>query len=358
MMGRAEAVWRGYRCGTGLIFLLVLVLSVMSGCGYKTRPVPPENIVPKAITDLNYELTEKGLTLTWTFPQETVLGEPLERIDEFALFRAVIPAEDYCADCPIPFGEPVMLEGGAVAPGKPRTGLYRTTLLRPGHLYFFKIRAKAGWWAESADSNIVSFLWDIPPAAPGTLRGRVGDGQVTLSWPAVDEHIDGTPIRQQVRYRILRRSGGGSFVPLGKLVEGMDFTDTGVVNGRQYQYKVQAVIMYDRGQVAGGVSPVVEVVPVDKTPPPVPKGVQGIRTARGVKIVWEPVVGDLKGYRIYRRLPGDSEPEMIGEVLAPVTLYEDTSMPEAAVWMYSVSSFDRSRRANESKRSPEVEVRN
>ena len=50
----------------GIGVLLVLVVSWVAGCGYKTMPVPPGEIVPKVITDLRYELNERGVTLFWT----------------------------------------------------------------------------------------------------------------------------------------------------------------------------------------------------------------------------------------------------------------------------------------------------
>ena len=169
----------------GLTVLLFMVVAGTTGCGYKTMPVPPAEIVPKAITDLRYELNDQGVTLKWTFPEQSVNGDTLTNIDSFALFRGVVPADEYCENCPIPFGEPIRVEGGAVAEGNPRTGEYRATLLRPGHLYFFKIRSSSGWWAESADSNIVSFMWDIPPASPQTLNAQAADRKVVLRWSPV-----------------------------------------------------------------------------------------------------------------------------------------------------------------------------
>lgn len=343
----------------GLVFLMILIVSGIAGCGYKTMPVPPEEIVPKAIVDLGYELDERGVTLTWTYPEETVRGDSLPEITSFKLYRAVVPADQYCDNCPIPFIEPLLIEGGVVVAGKPKVGVYSTTLLRPGHLYFFKVRSGSGWWAESADSNVVSFLWDIPAGAPQTLDATAGDRRVMLRWSPVTTHIDGTPIKEPVRYQVLRSSSGGLFSPAGALQEGLEYVDGEVANGMKYQYKVQAVTMYEKGQVGGGVSPVVDAVPVDQTPPPVPRSVQGVRTAGSVKVIWEQVEAvDLKGYRIYRRLPGETRPVQVGEVEVPSTMFEDTSLPEAEEWLYSVSSFDRAVPANESKPSAEIEVRN
>lgn len=339
--------------------LVLLIVSGITGCGYKTMPVPPEEIVPKAIADLRYELDERGVTLKWTYPEKTVKGDNLNEITSFKMFRAVVPADQYCENCPIPFIEPILIEGGAVVAGKQKTGVYSTTLLRPGHLYFFKIRSKSGWWAESADSNIVSFLWDIPAASPQKVAATVADRKVMLRWSPVTTHIDGTTVKEPIRYQVLRGSGNGLFSPIGELQEGLEYVDGQVVNNIKYRYKVQAVTMYEKGRVGGGVSEVIEVVPVDQTAPPVPIGVQGVRTVSSVKVIWEKVEAvDLKGYRIYRRMPGETEPVQVGEVTVPATMFDDTSLPQVDKWFYSVSSFDRAEPANESKPSAEVEVRN
>ena len=357
-MGIPETMMAQKRIVHGFLTLLVLMIFGVAGCGYKTMPIPPEEIVPKAITDLRYELDEKGVTLNWTYPEETVKGETLSDITSFKLYRAVVAADKYCENCPIPFGEPILVEGGAVAAGQARTAVYSATLLRPGHLFFFKVRSGAGWWAESADSNVVSFMWDLPPASSQNLDATVADRKVMLHWSPVTAHMDGTTITETVKYQVFRSSGGGVFSSVGGLQSGLEYVDDQVVNGRKYQYKVQTVTMYEKGQVGGGLSPVFAVIPVGETVLPVPTGVQGVRTANGVKIIWDRVEADLKGYRVYRRLPNESKPVIVGEVNVPATIFNDTSMPESDDWFYSVSSIDRVQPANESKLSAEVKVRN
>jgi hypothetical protein len=338
-----------------LITTFALLVSGLAGCGYKTMPVPPEEIVPQPITDLRYELSEKGVTLYWTYPSKTIRGDKLTDITSFEMYRAVVPADSYCDTCPVPFGKPIELPGGAVSEGTAKTATYSSTLLRPGHLFFFKVRSKSGWWAESADSNLVSFMWNTPPSAPEELSARAGDTRITLQWTGVATYVDGTPIQDPVQYQVYRSMGGGPFVPLGELHDGVQFDDTDVVNGREYVYKVQAVTMYEKGQVSGGSSRAVTAVPIDRTAPAVPAGVNAIQTVDKVKVVWNPVMdSDLKGYIIYRRLPHEEKPVRVGEVNAPVTLFTDTAPPDADQWWYSVSSIDNATPANESAPSAEV----
>jgi len=118
--------------------LLTGTLFLAGGCGYKTEPVPPDSIVPKAIEDLRYSVSEKGVTLQWSFPKETIKGTDLTDITTFDVSRAVIPVNDFCPTCPIPFTEAIKVPGGVVDPESTRQGTYETSLLRSGHKYFLR----------------------------------------------------------------------------------------------------------------------------------------------------------------------------------------------------------------------------
>lgn len=336
----------------------LILLTALGGCGFKTLPVAPQAVVPVAITDLRYELSEKGVTLTWSYPIETVTGEDLTDIDKFVLYRAVVPADSYCDTCPIPFGKPIDLPGGAL-PGEGRkTATYEATLLRPGNLYFFKVRSKSGWLAESLDSNLVQFIWQIPPTAPTGLTVEVKDSAVALSWQPVTTHIDGTQVTAPVRYQVSRSEGGAPFVNIGEPVADTAYIDTTAANSRKYYYRVQALSVYAQGEVGGGLSESAAATPVDKTAPAVPVDVKAVRTQAGIKIFWNQVQDDdVNGYRIYRRQSAGGAPVLVGEVKIPYNLYEDKSAPAGAGrLLYSVSSFDRSDPPNESAKSREAVI--
>ena len=162
------------RCGLpyGIIFLFVLLL-VVGGCGRKTMVVPPQSVVPKSVDDLSFSLTEKGIMLNWSFPQQTVHGETLSSIDNFELLRAEVPVEDYCGGCPQPFGPSITIQGGTLPDdGTGRQVRFDDTSLRPGHHYVYKVRSRAGWrGGSSTDSNIVSFVWEKPEFLPSPTEG-------------------------------------------------------------------------------------------------------------------------------------------------------------------------------------------
>jgi hypothetical protein len=336
--------------------LMVVAALAFAGCGYKDDPVPPQHVLPKAVLDLRAELDDRGATLSWSYPRETVTGGDVEEIDGFELYRAEIPVDNHCPSCPVPYSAAIEVPGGLTVPGSSKTAIYEVRDLRPGNLYFFKVRSKSGWWRESKDSNEVSFLWQTPPATPQGLTALGGDGQNLLQWQPVTVLKDGAKATQPVRYQLYRGVDDGPVDQIGDLLTATTYSDNDVINGRIYAYQIRAVTVYSHGSVNSGLSETVTVQPTDHSPPPIPSRVDALRTEGGVKIYWESVeADDLAGFRVYRRGPGMGQPVMVGEVNLPYTLFEDTTAP-AGTLFYSVSSIDTRNPANESARSSEIQA--
>lgn len=336
--------------------LVLLALLALSGCGKKTRPVPPDTVLPAPISDLGYQLDEKGVTLNWSYPRQTVQGDRLPyRIEKFELLRAVIPRKDSCADCPIPFGPPIEIEAESSDQGKVS---YEETLLRPDHRYVYRVRSKAGWFVSSDDSNTVSVLWDTPLLAPSNFRAEEGDRAITLRWQPPTGLLDGTAVSDPIRYQISRSTDGGeTFTEMpGEPIEGLAYTDKGLRNGKAYAYKVRALRLHAGTVAAGMASSALNAVPRDLLPPAPPHKVRAVATAEGVKLIWETVAEpDLAGFRIYRRAAQSPTPERIGEVGGAGLSFLDAKPPKGrGLWYYSVTAFDQAKPANESTSSLEA----
>ncbi len=340
-------------------FLIVGTLLFFAGCGFKNDPVPPETVVPVAIDDLRYSIDESGVTLSWTFPDRTIGGKDIVDISSFDLYRAVMPLKDYCATCPIPFTKLAEIPGGVTSDeGRRRVGDYRASLLRSRHMYFYKLRARNSWWADSADSNVISFVWNVPASAPESVIAKPDDSRIILQWEPVTTLIDSRPVESEVSYQVLRSTGGKQFVPVGKPVAVDKYIDRPVVNGQKYFYKVQAQQTVEGYLVEGGISEVVDATPVDKTPPLPPTGVKAVRTATGVRVFWDrPDDPQVMGYRVYRRFSDQKTPELMGELSVDFTMYADNDVPEDKRAYYSITAIDQSKPANESDPSKEATTR-
>jgi len=146
------------------VFLFIFLLIA---CGHKTALVSPQKVVPEKINDLRYTFDEKGITLQWSYPTKMENGDPLQTVESFEVYRAGIPAEEFCQGCPVQFEEPVEIGGERY--GKSRevgTASYTDTSLKKGYRYLYKVRFRSGRSYLSGDSNIVSFVWTAAPEVP------------------------------------------------------------------------------------------------------------------------------------------------------------------------------------------------
>lgn len=345
--------------GQLLRLILGLLLLVMSGCGYKNAPIPPESIVPLAINDLNYQTDEKGVRLSWSYPVTMLNGKKLDDISSFKLYRAEIPLDEYCRNCPVPFGKPITLAGGAPVDGKVRRKAdFQDLLLRPGYKYFYKVRSSTSWWADSADSNIVSFAWFTPASAPEGVLATPRDRQVTLSWQPVDSLIDGTKSAASIKYQLQRSIDGKIFEAVGEPTAATEYVDREVTNGVQYFYTIRSMMVLKDELVNGGVSSPVKVTPMDLTPPKTVTGVTVVQTAVGTKIFWERnKEDDLGGYTIYRRTAGEKNFTLLGTVDAAYTLFVDNEADKRIRYFYAVTARDTASPPNESNKSKEAAAR-
>jgi hypothetical protein len=229
-----------YRSFSAIGFVLFML--VMAGCGRKTDLVLPQSLVPVAIKDLRYSLDEKGVTLRWSYPYKMETGDELTEIDSFEVLRAAMPVDDYCEGCPVRFDKPIILEGGVLPEsGRKKTARYTEGNLRDGYRYIFKVRSRAKWWYPSRDSNIVLFVWMVPPQTVEGLQVRVGDRVLTLNWEPVNRAADDSVLPEKPLYQIYRSLDDKTYKALGEPVADNSFKDVGVENQKIYYYRVRAL---------------------------------------------------------------------------------------------------------------------
>lgn len=142
-----------------LLFLIsVGFLILCLGCGKKGPPLPPEATIPPAVKDLEAEVMEDKVRLTWSMPKKD--DQLVEGLDYFGVYKyKSLTAEEVCPECPIPFEhffdislkdpEPAQVEGDTII-------FYDTIEADCSYAYKVIVYHESGGVSE--DSNTVRFV--------------------------------------------------------------------------------------------------------------------------------------------------------------------------------------------------------
>ncbi len=104
-----------------------------------------------------------------------------------------------------------------------------------GTTYYYVVTATAptGESAPSAEVSAIAAAGPILPAAPQNVSAAAGNGQVDLSWAAVNSALS---------YTVKRSSDAqGTYTAVATAITGTSYKDTGLTNNKTYYYTVAAV---------------------------------------------------------------------------------------------------------------------
>ena len=355
--------------------------------------MPPLARGPNAISDLAVEQEGADATLTFSYPDRLMNGEPLRDVAAIEIYRAtdLSPAVATPPRTPVP---------GAAAPGDQAPGsaarreaanvrlaeeafyrdaklvgslpvtaiaertrgatvVYRDPLYpllsggkSPGSLSYTVVTIRRGG-ERSPLSNIATFTPDVPPGPPTISSITVEEGRICIEWipPATD--LLGGPA-EVGGYRVYRRAlpeedYGDPLTP-DPIVETV-FVDTTAPYGAAYVYTVRATPP-EKPRVEGVPALEAGVTYRDVFPPPAPQRVDALSEAGAVRLVWEPVVvADLAGYVVFRT-EGDAAPSRLTEKPVTDPFFTDSSVQPRRRYRYTVVAVDSA--GNSSPVSPEA----
>ncbi len=255
-------------------------------------------------------------------------------------------------------------------------------------LYFIEIKNKPGPSGKAAGLSNSAMV--AAGAAPGPVLGlsaEVRTDGVALHWTKPDE-----PETAAVRlHRRLIAAGDfghkkqespkqkgilstGPEPPLRDLlVEAPEAIRAGALDntarfGSTYEYRAQRIERLDvegkSFELAGEISPPIQVAVIDSFPPAVPGGLAAVAVLeeKSIDLSWQPdSEADLAGYIVYRiqvgfAENGNGEADWI-RISGPTPLigpaYRDTSVEPGHAYRYAVSAIDQT--GHESKRSAEAQ---
>jgi type II secretory pathway pseudopilin PulG len=200
----------------------------------------------------------------------------------------------------------------------PKGSVLFSTKTLSGKVYIYQLKSGGGWIAS------------LSPAIPSGLSAEPGNQQVTLSWLAnTDKGLGGYKI-----YRSLALEG--EYEKIQQVGKVTSWTDTGLINGTTYYYKISAY------SVVGLESD--KSLPAWATPfnpaPAAPTGLTATAGNQKVTLQWNAnSEEDLAGYKIYRSLTEGGTYTLI-HTAGKVTSWVDTGLTNGTTYYYKISAYN------------------
>ncbi|MDD1755571.1 MAG: fibronectin type III domain-containing protein, partial [Methanomassiliicoccales archaeon] len=221
---------------------------------------------------------------------------------------------------------------------------YQDSGLLDGTIYYYKVAAvnSAGEGAKSSEASASTFSVPSQPGAPTAVGGY---RSVTISWSAPTSN-GGSAI---TGYRIYRGTSSSSLSLLATVGSVLSYTDSGLLDGTTYYYKVSAV-----NSIGEGSSSAVVSATTTCTVPGQPSNLLAAGSSDRIHLSWSAPASNggsaVTGYNIYR---GSSSGQLsLLTTLGNVLTYEDGGLPLGATYYYQVSAVNV---VGEGARSSEVQ---
>ncbi len=338
-------------------FLCLIILILVAGCGKKANPVPWNKLRPEAIKDLDYRVVETGILLTWSVPTRNHDGSPLPQIEEFQLYKAVVPVDHGCAGCPPKFGQPIIIKfDDKPSPGQQIS--YEDHTVEPGFIYIYQVRSLKNFMNLSDPSNTIRVAWHSPPNPPSALSVDADESGIHLKWNAPQSYADGSPIKEKLRYKIWRKFNDEvRFTPIKNTISKTRYTDSFPRTYTQVSYKVTAVLEYMDTEIESSPSEEISLLARDIEIEMRPARLIAFRTAQGVELAWDMLYRpEIRGFFVYRKGP-DGVIFRLNSVPLTGNSFTDISVLPPGRYIYWIVAVDDATPPRRTVYSKKVQVR-
>jgi hypothetical protein len=142
--------------------LMVISLVILAwGCGVKAPPIPPDVLVPKAVTNLKGTVKEEAFYLTWSLPKENMDGSTPVDLKSFRVLRR--DETHGCPECPGEFTVKAELDLRTPTPHgfllEDNKVTWKDSGLTEGVIYMYKVIGVNHWGYQGPPSNEVMITW-------------------------------------------------------------------------------------------------------------------------------------------------------------------------------------------------------
>ncbi|MCS7464380.1 pectinesterase family protein [Paenibacillus doosanensis] len=204
---------------------------------------------------------------------------------------------------------------------------YRVGGLSNQAAYYYVVSA-TNVGGEGPDSAPLQASAYEPPGTP-SVTAQAGDGQIALSWPAV-QGADGYDIKRSDAYE-------GPYTVIASRVQTTSYTDSHLTNGTPYYYKVAAV----SADSAGMDSAAVAARPAGQYgQPSAPAAVQAEAGDKRVRLSWLPAEG-ASSYKVVRSENRTGPYTVAGDRITSGS-FTDTGLTNGKAYYYAVAAVGES----------------
>jgi predicted small lipoprotein YifL len=352
-----------------IVFVALLACALTAGCGKKSPLLPPLIRTPQKVEAVTLFQRGDKIFVGWKNPTTYVDGAVLDAVAEAEIWVLEQPKgatplfqeaeKDFLAKSQLAaviereqlttyrrekdsdaagFSYPYSLAGKKIGTSK----------------FIFAVRVKDRRSHESAFSATAEIEPQAGPLPPQGFDLRSAEDKVVLAWQAPAANVDMSTPPRVVGYNIYRESKDGPAKRLNSsLVVELKYEDGEFEYGLPLRYFVRSSATETPPFLESDDSEHREILPKDVFPPAAPAGLVPVTGSGFIALSWEANrEKDFAGYKVWRRVEGEAEEELLTPQLLIENAYTDAAVEKGRRYRYAISSVDRN--GNESPKTEAV----